>query len=111
MERINHHLVMIDRETAVREASPTLAIVDAQSGKCDAPQGERGFDAAKKIMGRKRHLPVDSDGRLLAGRITPADIQDQDGDLLLAQRLLLRPEGRGPALEPAAEQQRVDAVD
>ena len=70
MERINHHLVMMDREKDGREASPTLAIIDAQSIKCDAPHGERGYDAAKKILGRKRHVAVDSGGRLLAVKIT-----------------------------------------
>ncbi len=48
MEQIDHCLVMADREKAGREASPTLAIVDAQSVKGDAPQGARGYDAAKK---------------------------------------------------------------
>src|SRR5919202_1581566 len=86
MERINHHLVMADREKAGREASPTLVIIDAQSVKCDAPQGPRG--AGKEIMGRKRHLAVDSDGRLLAAAITPADIQVQDGGIPLLQRLV-----------------------
>ena len=89
MERINHHLVMADREKAGREASPTLVIIDAQCVKCDAPQCARGFDAGKKIMGRKRHLAVDSDGRLLAVSITPADIQDQDGGIPLV-RVLVR---------------------
>jgi transposase len=88
MERINHHLVMADREKAGREASPTLVIIDTQSVKCDAPQGERGYDAGKKIMGRKRHVAVDSGGRLLAVAITPADIQDQDGGIPLLQRLV-----------------------
>jgi putative transposase len=88
MERINHHLVMADREKAGREASPTLVIIDAQSVKCDAPQGERGFDAGKMILGRKRHLAVDSGGRLLAVSVTPADIQDQDGGIPLVQRLV-----------------------
>src|SRR3712207_5275213 len=45
-------------------------------------------DAAKKILGRKRHLAVDSDGRLLAVSITPADIQDQDGGIPLVQHLV-----------------------
>ena len=58
MEQINHHLVMADREKAGREASPTLVILDAQSVKCDAPQGPRGFDAAKKIRGRKGSSPA-----------------------------------------------------
>src|SRR3712207_4675228 len=88
MARINHHLVMADREKAGREASPTLVIVDAQSVKCDAPQGRRGFDAGKKILGRKRHVAVDSDGRLLAVALTPADVQDQDGGVLLLKRLV-----------------------
>jgi putative transposase len=88
LEQINHQLVMADREKAGREASPTLAIIDAQSVKCDAPQGERGYDAAKKVVGRKRHLAVDSGGRLLAVRITTADIQDQDGGIPLVRRLV-----------------------
>jgi transposase len=88
MERINHHLVMADREKAGREASPTLAIIDAQSVKCDAPQGERGYDAGKKVLGRKRHVAVDSDGRLLAVRVTRADVQDQDGGIPLVRRLV-----------------------
>jgi putative transposase len=88
MERINHRLVMADREKAGREASPTLVIIDAQSVKCDAPQGERGYDAGKKILGRKRHLAVDSGGRLLAVSVTPADVQDQDGGIALLQRLV-----------------------
>ena len=79
---------MADREKAGREASPTLVIIDAQSVKCDAPQGQRGFDAGKMILGRKRHLAVDSGGRLLAVSITPADIQDQDGGIPLVQRLV-----------------------
>ncbi len=88
IEQINHLLVMADREKAGREASPTLAIIDAQSIKCDAPDGDRGYDAAKKVLGRKRHLAVDTDGRLLAVDVTTADVQDQDGGLPLARRLV-----------------------
>lgn len=88
LERINHVLVMADREKAGRQASPTLVIVDAQSVKCDAPQGERGYDAAKKVVGRKRHIAVDTDGRLLAVRITTADVQDQVGGIPLVKRLV-----------------------
>lgn len=88
MERINHHLVMADREKAGRDASPTLAIIDAQSVKCDAPRGERGYDAGKKILGRKRHIAVDSGGRLLAVAITPANVQDQNGGIPLVKRLV-----------------------
>lgn len=88
MEQINHHLVMKDREKGGREASPTLAIIDAQSVKCDAPQGERGYDAGKKVLGRKRHIAVDTDGRLLAVKITSANVQDQNGGITLVKRLV-----------------------
>ena len=87
MEQINHRLVMMDREKVGREASPTLAIIDAQSVKCDTPGGERGYDAGKKVLGRKRHIAVDTDGRL-GGKITSADVQDQDGGIPLVMRLL-----------------------
>jgi transposase len=54
--------VMMDRERAGREASPSAAVIDSQSVK--APMAEkRGFDANKKIVGRKRHIAVDTDGR------------------------------------------------
>jgi transposase len=88
MDRINHELVMADREKEGREASPSLVIIDAQSVKCDAPQGERGYDAGKKVFGRKRHIAVDSGGRLLAVRITSADVQDQDGGIPLIRQLV-----------------------
>ena len=52
-ERINHYLVMLDRERAGREASPTAAVIDSQSVKTTESGGIRGFDAGKKIKGRK----------------------------------------------------------
>jgi putative transposase len=88
LDRINHELVMMDRLKAGREASPTLAIIDAQSVKCDAPHGERGYDAGKKVLGRKRHIAVDSDGRLLCVKVTPANVQDQNGGITLLKRLV-----------------------
>ena len=50
--------------------------------------GERGYDAAKKVLGRKRHVAVDSGGRLLAVGVTTADVQDQDGGIVLVRRLV-----------------------
>ncbi len=70
--------LMLDRERAGREASPTAGVIDSQSVK--APQAEtRGYDAGKKIVGRKRHIAVDTDGRLLMVNLTPADISDSAG--------------------------------
>jgi hypothetical protein len=64
--------LMIDRERAGREASPSAAIVDSQSVKApSAPT--RGYEAGKKVTGRKRHIAVD--GRLLMVNLTTAAIR------------------------------------
>lgn len=47
--------------------------------KAPAPGARRGYDAGKKIVGRKRHIAVDTDGRLLMVNLTPADISDSAG--------------------------------
>jgi transposase len=75
---LNHHLVMLDRERAGREASPSAAVIDTQSVKTTEAGGPRGFDAAKKIKGRKRHALVDTDGRGLEVQVQPASVQDRD---------------------------------
>jgi len=78
-ERINHVLVMADRERVGRQASPSAAIIDSQSVKTTEAGGPRGYDAGKKINGRKRHALVDTDGRALIVEPHPASIQDRDG--------------------------------
>jgi transposase len=87
-ERINHALVIADRERIGRDASPSAAIIDCQSVKTTEAGGPRGYDAGKKINGRKRHALVDTDGRGLVLEPHPANIQDRDGGgpLMLASR-------------------------
>ena len=70
--------LMIDRQRSGRTASPTGGVIDSQSVKAPAAQN-RGYDAAKKIVGRKRHIAVDTDGRLLMVNLTTADISDSAG--------------------------------
>lgn len=61
-----------------RAPEPTAAIIDAQSTRSTAQGGNTGFDAGKKVKGRKRHLVVDTLGLLLAVTVTAASVQDRD---------------------------------
>ena len=83
-ETMRHHLVTTLREGTGREPSPTAAIIDTQSIRTTKSGGPRGYDAAKKVMGRKRHIAVDTQGLLLGVLVHAASIQDGDGagDLL-----------------------------
>jgi putative transposase len=79
---------MRDRERMGRAASPTAAVLDSQSAKTAEAGGPCGYDAGKKIKGRKRHALVDTDGRALKLQVHPADVEDRDSavPLLRASR-------------------------
>ena len=64
----------------VRSDDPTICILDSQSAKTseEAEPATRGYDAGKKVKGRKRHLVVDALGLLLVGWVTTASVQDRD---------------------------------
>jgi transposase len=68
------------RAAAGRQAEPTAAIIDSQSVRAadTVPRATRGWDNAKKVNGRKRHIAVDATGLLLAVVITAASVQDRD---------------------------------
>ncbi|MFD4144733.1 IS5 family transposase, partial [Streptomyces sp. NPDC058572] len=85
---LHDRLRSLVREDAGRDPEPTAGIIDSQSVRAAAtvPAASRGYDAGKKVPGRKRHIVVDCLGLLLAVMVTTASVQDRDA----AMPLLLR---------------------
>jgi len=68
------------RQAEGRHVEPSAAILDSQSVRAaeTVARSSRGFDAGKKVNGRKRHIAVDTIGLLLTVLITAAPVQDRD---------------------------------
>ncbi len=89
--RIHDELYRATRDLEGREESPSYAIIDSQSVKTGPEAREMvGFDAGKKVKGRKRHILVDTLGLILKAEVHSAGIQDCDGAALVFDRLMNR---------------------
>lgn len=83
-------LLLIGREVTGREASPSAGVIDSQTAKTTESGGPCGYDAGKKIKGRKRHILTDTEGNLVHAVIHTADIQDRDGAPLVLAEIIRR---------------------
>lgn len=80
---INDRLRAKLRQRVGKNENPSAAIIDSQSVKTDEQAEARGFDAGKKVKGRKRHILVDTLGLLLKAKVLTADVQDRDAARML----------------------------
>jgi putative transposase len=78
-ETVNDALREQERRKRGREPEPNAVVIDSQSVKTTEAGGPSGYDAAKKVNGRKRHVVVDTIGNILDVTVSAADMQDRDG--------------------------------
>ena len=78
-QSVRAYLAMEAGELEGREAQSSIGVIDSQSVKTAESGGIRGYDAGKKINGRKRHIVIDTLGLVVGRVVHSADIQDRDG--------------------------------
>ena len=89
-QKIVTALVRQARRKLGRKPRPTAAVIDSQSAPTTQAGGPRGYDAGKRIYGRKRHIVTDTNGLLLAVHVHPANVQDCHGAVPLLERVRRR---------------------
>src|SRR3954471_18669575 len=87
-DRIQDGLRAAVRDAAGRDPMASAGAVDSQTvpGGSTVGKDSRGYDAGKKINGRKRHVVVDTLGRLIVVLVTAAGVQDRDGAIRVLDR-------------------------
>jgi len=103
-KHIHHILRALVRQKMGRHKHPTAGCHDSQSVKSSAVPGVRGFDSGKRIKGRKRHVLCDTQGLVLGLVVTPANISDSQGLVLVFEPL-----GRGRTITKKLRRVWVDA--